>query len=138
MLSDKNHWVPLLILGLSTFFLAGTLTLDEPAYSPTVTSMIETAGFAAVYPDKFKGKLMANDEIYAPEALLAAHRTLPINTLISVTNPQLGRSVIVRVTDRYIENENHFIALSKAAAREIGLLKSPRTKVEIKILSYDN
>jgi len=78
---------------------------------------------ASWYGPKFHGKLTANGEIYDQMALTAAHKSLSFGTLLKVTNPRNGRSVIVRINDRgpYIEGRD--LDLSKGAAIELGMLR---------------
>lgn len=87
---------------------------------------------ASWYGPKFHGKLTANGEIYDQMALTAAHKSLSFGTLLKVTNPRNGRSVIVRINDRgpYIEGRD--LDLSKGAAIELGMLRKGvgRLKIE--------
>ena len=86
---------------------------------------------ASWYGPKFHGKLTANGEIYNQMALTAAHKSLKFGTLLKVTNPKNGRSVIVRINDRgpYIEGRD--LDLSKGAAIELGLLRKGVARVKI-------
>lgn len=86
---------------------------------------------ASWYGPKFHGKLTANGEIYDQMALTAAHKSLSFGTLLKVTNPRNGRSVIVRINDRgpYIEGRD--LDLSKGAAIELGMLKKGVGRVKI-------
>ena len=92
---------------------------------------------ASWYGPKFHGKITANGEIYDQMALTAAHKSLSFGTLLKVTNPKNGRSVIVRINDRgpYIEGRD--LDLSKGAAIELGILRKgvARLKIEEVALS---
>ncbi|MBW4573674.1 MAG: septal ring lytic transglycosylase RlpA family protein [Aphanothece sp. CMT-3BRIN-NPC111] len=74
-------------------------------------------GFASWYGDYFHGRLTANGETYNQYELTAAHRSLPFNTYLKVTNLENGESAIVRINDRgpYIPPRN--LDLSRVAAR---------------------
>ena len=95
---------------------------------------------ASWYGPKFHGKLTANGEIYDQMALTAAHKSLTFGTLLKVTNPRNGRSVIVRINDRgpYIQGRD--LDLSKGAAIELGMLKKGvgRVKIEEVALGESN
>jgi rare lipoprotein A len=95
---------------------------------------------ASWYGPKFHGKLTANGEIYDQMALTAAHKSLSFGTLLKVTNPRNGRSVIVRINDRgpYIEGRD--LDLSKGAAIELGMLRKGvgRVKIEEIALQENN
>jgi rare lipoprotein A len=86
---------------------------------------------ASWYGPDFHGKLTANGEVYDQMALTAAHKSLKFGTLLKVTNPKNGRSVIVRINDRgpYIEGRD--LDLSKGAAAELGMLKKGVVRVKI-------
>ena len=86
---------------------------------------------ASWYGPKFHGKLTANGEIYDQMALTAAHKSLSFGTLLKVTNPRNGRSVIVRINDRgpYIQGRD--LDLSKGAAIELGMLRKGVGRVKI-------
>jgi len=86
---------------------------------------------ASWYGPKFHGKMTANGEIYNQMAFTAAHKQLSFGTLLKVTNPKNGRSVIVRINDRgpYIEGRD--LDLSKSAAIELGMLRKGVAKLKI-------
>jgi len=86
---------------------------------------------ASWYGPKFHGKLTANGEIYDQMALTAAHKSLKFGTLLRVTNPKNGKSVIVRINDRgpYIGDRD--LDLSKGAAIELGLIYKGVARVKI-------
>jgi rare lipoprotein A len=74
------------------------------------------------YGDKFQGKPTANGEIFDKEKLTCAHKTLPFNTKLKITNEDNEQSVIVRVNDRGPFIKGRDLDLSEAAARQIGLI----------------
>ncbi len=88
-------------------------------------------GKASWYGPGFAGRKTANGERFNPSALTAAHRKLPFNTTVRVTNLENGKSVVVRINDRGPYAGRRVIDLSKAAAQKIGLLKSGVDMVEI-------
>ena len=77
---------------------------------------------ASWYGPKFHGKLTANGEIYDQMAFTAAHKSLKFGTLLKVTNPKNGKSVIVRINDRGPYIHGRQLDLSKAAAIELGTI----------------
>ena len=86
---------------------------------------------ASWYGPKFHGKLTANGEIYDQMALTAAHKTLKFGTLLKVTNPKNGKSVIIRINDRGPYVGNRELDLSKGAAMKLGLIKRGVAMVKI-------
>jgi rare lipoprotein A (peptidoglycan hydrolase) len=89
---------------------------------------------ASWYGPVLQGKQTANGETFNQDALTAAHRSLPFNTRLKVTNLRNGKSVIVRINDRQPALTDLVIDLSKAAARQIGSLDTGIVPVELEIL----
>lgn len=81
-----------------------------------------------------EGQLTATGETFDPEALTAAHRTLPFDTRVRVTNPANGRSVIVRINDRGPYVDGRCIDLSRAAFRAIASLDLGHVDVRYEVL----
>ncbi len=71
----------------------------------------------------------ASGERMNPAAMTAAHRSLPFGSRIRVTNQQNGRSVVVRINDRGPFIRGRILDLSKAAAKELGFIRSGHTPV---------
>ena len=79
-------------------------------------------GKASYYALRFTGRKTASGERMHHDSLTCAHRTFPFGTMLKVTNPANGKSVIVRVTDRGPYVKGRIIDLSARAAREIGII----------------
>lgn len=86
---------------------------------------------ASWYGPGFHGKLTANGETFNQEALTAAHKKLKFGTLLRLTNPKNGKSVIVRINDRGPYWEKRNLDLSKAAARELGMIEKGVVKLKV-------
>ena len=86
--------------------------------------MEEVEGKASYYARWFEGKKTASGEIFENQELTAAHRSLPFGTEAEVVNPENGKSVSVRINDRGPYRRGRIIDLSRAAARELGMLDS--------------
>lgn len=89
---------------------------------------------ASYYGKKFHGRKTASGEVYNQYAMTCAHKTLPFQTLLKVTNPKNGKNVIVRVTDRGPFIRGRDIDLSYGAAKEIGMLAAGVAKVQVEKL----
>ncbi|MEQ9286722.1 MAG: septal ring lytic transglycosylase RlpA family protein [Cyclobacteriaceae bacterium] len=94
-------------------------------------------GVASWYGPNFHGKQTANGEIYDMNALTAAHRTLPFNSVVKVVNLANGLSVEVRINDRGPYAKNRIIDLSKGAAEKIQMIQSGTTNVELILLKSE-
>lgn len=88
-------------------------------------------GNASYYSDKFQGRLMSNGEPYHRDSMTCAHMKYPFGTLLNVKNPINGKEVVVRVTDRGPFTKRFLIDLSKAAAKQLGLINKGFALVEI-------
>lgn len=91
-------------------------------------------GLASWYGEQFAGRPTANGEIFDPEGLTAAHRTLPLGTRVRVTNLENRRQVVVRINDRGPYIRGRIIDLSRGSARRLGYLNQGLTKVRIDIV----
>lgn len=88
-------------------------------------------GVASWYGKRYHGNLTASGEPYDMYGMTAAHTTLPIPSYVRVTNPQNGRSVVVRVNDRGPFLHNRLIDLSYAAAMKLGIAQKGSGVVDI-------
>ena len=117
-----------------TSSLAATPKRSKPAGNPAPEGYSEE-GNASWYGAPFHGRRASNGEIYDMYQLTAAHRTLPFNTLVRVTNLNNGKFANVRITDRGPFVENRVIDLSFAAAREIDSVGAGIVPVRLEVLS---
>ncbi len=92
-------------------------------------------GFSSWYGVPFHGRRAANGEIYDMYKLTAAHRTLPFESIVRVTNLKNGRSTEVRITDRGPFVENRILDLSLAAARELDMVAMGVAPVRLELLA---
>ncbi len=95
---------------------------------------VET-GLASWYGPPYHHRRGANGEIYDQNALTAAHRTLPMNSVVRVTNESTKHSVVVRITDRGPFIEDRIIDLSLAAAKAVDVWRPGVAMVKIEVLS---
>jgi rare lipoprotein A len=91
-------------------------------------------GNASWYGNPFHGRRASNGEIYDMYKLTAAHRTLPFETMVRVTNLNNGKSTTVRITDRGPFVNDRIIDLSMAAAREIESIGPGVVPVRLEVL----
>jgi rare lipoprotein A len=123
--------------------LAGCGHKKVKVQAPPTTSIPQTSrisnneleGIASYYAEPYHGRRTANGEVFDTyEAMTAAHRTLPFNTLVRVTNKNNGREVDVRINDRGPFIDGRVIDLSLRAAREIDMVRAGVVPVKLKIL----
>jgi peptidoglycan lytic transglycosylase len=107
-------------------------------YYPAEDFNYDETGIASWYGPGFHGKYTANGEFYDQNAMTAAHRTLPMPSLVQVTNLENGRSVRVRVNDRGPYAHGRIIDLSKRAAELLGFANEGTAKVRVQILEPES
>ncbi len=106
---------------------------SKPALA-TAPSGYAEQGSASWYGVPFHGRRASNGEIYDMNKLTAAHRTLPFETMVRVTNLNNGKSTVVRITDRGPFVDNRIIDLSLAAAREVDSVGAGVVPVRVEVL----
>ncbi|MDR1212953.1 MAG: septal ring lytic transglycosylase RlpA family protein [Propionibacteriaceae bacterium] len=105
-------------------------TPDPPPASPPPTTPVNSCR-ASYYN---QGKVTANGEAFNPQGLTAAHRTLPFNTRVLVTNPANGLSVVVRINDRGPFIEGRCLDLAEGAFRQIADTRQGVVTVQWQVL----
>lgn len=103
-------------------------------YVPTPEPGYEQTGEASWYGPDFHGRATASGETYDQNAMTAAHPTLPLQSLVQVTNLENGREVIVRINDRGPFVDERLIDLSRAAADVLGFAAQGRARVHVRYL----
>ena len=91
-------------------------------------------GISSFYGSDFHGKLTANGEVYDMYGLTAAHKTLPLNTIVRVTNLANNKSLILRINDRGPYIKGRILDCSYGAAKKLDFLMQGTTKVRIEII----
>ena len=112
-------------------------TINGKTYYPTTVSVGDTAsGIASWYGPDFHGKKTSNGETYNMNAMTAAHKTLPMNTMVRVTNLGNGAQTTVRINDRGPFVAGRIIDLSKAAATSIGMIGTGTARVKLEVVGF--
>ena len=107
-------------------------------YYPTVARVKdEFRGIASWYGPNFHAKKTSNGEIYNMYAQTAAHKTLPMNTMVQVDNMENGKSTIVRINDRGPFVAGRIIDLSNKSAHAIDMVKKGTAQVRITVLGFN-
>lgn len=120
-----------------TVKIGSPYTLKGETYRPHYDPYYSQTGEASWYGPGFHGEKTANGEQYNQYAFTAAHRTLPLPSMIRVTNLANGKSVIVRVNDRGPFANDRILDVSKAAAQELDMIRSGVAKVKIEYLKRE-
>ncbi|CUS79652.1 rare lipoprotein A [Candidatus Kryptobacter tengchongensis] len=125
------------ILGIISAFVFNSCT-SAVRYSTQDTSFKNSekvqVGVASYYGVEFHGRPTTSGETYDMNALTAAHPTLPIGTLVKVTNLANNKSVIVRINDRGPFKKNRIIDVSYEAAKQLGFINDGTALVKIEVI----
>jgi len=107
---------------------------EAAAVPPDAKPLLEETGLASWYGAPFHNLKTSNGETYNMHAFTAAHRTLPLGTIIRVTNVKTGNSAIVRITDRGPFIKGRILDLSYAAAKKVDVWRAGVSKVRLEVL----
>jgi len=107
-------------------------------YTPREDYSYSETGMASWYGSDFHNKRTANGELYNMHAVTAAHRTLPLPSIVRVTNLENGKSIIARVNDRGPYVKNRIIDLSQKGAELLGYKMQGTTRVRVEILAKES
>lgn len=107
-------------------------------YYPKADYEYNETGIASWYGPGFDGKRTANGEIFDTNGLTAAHKTLPMPSMVRVTNLENGRSIAVRVNDRGPFSAGRVIDLSRRGAQLLGFIEKGTARVRVEIMAEDS
>jgi len=107
-------------------------------YYPHVDYDYDETGIASWYGPNFDGKLTANGEVYDMNALTAAHRTLPLPSLVEVTNLENGRKIRLRINDRGPFAKGRIIDISRQGSQLLGFHVNGTAKVRVRVLAAES
>lgn len=124
--------------GRGSYKVGKAYDIDGRTYYPAENWEYDEIGIASWYGPGFHGRQTANGEIYDQHATSAAHPTLPLPSIVRVTNLDNGKQVVARVNDRGPFAHGRIIDLSRGAARQIGLEISGTAKVRVQLLRQES
>jgi rare lipoprotein A len=107
-------------------------------YYPKVDYSYDQSGIASWYGPGFDGKATATGEIYDENALTAAHQTLPMPTLVRITNLENGRAIELRINDRGPFAHGRIIDVSRRAAQLLGFENAGTARVRVQVLEAES
>ena len=122
-----------------TYKVGNPYKINGKWYYPAIDYDYDETGYASWYGPGFHGKKTANGEIFDQNKISAAHRTLPLPSIVKVTNLENGKFLeSVRVNDRGPFARDRILDLSKEAAKELGFVNKGVTKVRVEILEDES
>lgn len=120
--------------GRGTYKIGSPYQINGVWYYPAEDFSYEETGIASWYGEAFHGKFTANGEIFDLNGLTAAHHTLPMPSIVEVTNLENGRTIALRVNDRGPFARGRIIDVSRRAAQLLGFEAQGTAKIRLKIL----
>jgi rare lipoprotein A len=148
-MKNFKYWMHLLVIVTIPLLMTACTNKEPPSpgvkigkpyqiygkwYKPVFESDYDEEGIASWYGPGFHGNYTASGERFDKNTMTAAHTTLPMPSMVRVTNLSNNKSVIVRINDRGPFAENRIIDLSKKAAEELDMLKTGTAKVRVQYL----
>lgn len=126
------------VKGTPAYKIGEPYEISGVEYTPQVDYGYTESGIASWYGDDFHGKATANGEIYDMNLLTAAHRTLPLPSIVRVTNLENGRTLVVRVNDRGPFSRGRIIDLSRRGAELLDFKTKGTALVRVDILPRES
>lgn len=127
----------ILLLVLSVLPACSTATKGMSDYD-VLSEGSKERGYASWYGDGFHGRPTASGEIYDQNKMTAAHRVLPLGSVVRVTNAENGRAVEVMINDRGPFVNGRIIDLSLAAAERVGIVEAGTSPVWLEVVRMGN
>lgn len=130
------------LLGCATSSMADRSQVNRPEEkpaserknTPSATPVRVNYGKAAFYSESARGKITASGEAYDPAKLTAAHVSLPFGSICRVTNMANGRTVEVRINDRFSGTRERIILISYEAASRLDAIRAGVIEVKVEVL----
>ena len=123
-----------LTYNVSSYKVGEPYKIAERWYRPKAYEHFSETGIASWYGHKFHSRQTANGEVFNMYVMTAAHRVLPMPSVVRVTDLGNGRNVIVRINDRGPYANERIIDLSLAAAEKLGYRRKGVTRVKVELL----
>ena len=108
--------------------------LAEPTIPAGITALSTEIGKASWYGPPYHNRRGSNGEVYNMHAMTAAHRTLPLGSIVRVTNLKTGHTALVRITDRGPFIPGRVLDLSLAAARKLDVYEPGIAEVKVELM----
>jgi rare lipoprotein A len=124
--------------GQPSYKVGSAYQINGKWYYPKVDYGYDETGLASWYGEAFDGKATANGEIYNLNELSAAHKTLPLPSVVEVSNLRNGRSLRLRVNDRGPYVDTRIIDVSRRAAQLLGFETAGTTPVQVRVLKDES
>jgi len=121
-----------------TYKIGAPYTVKGVTYYPHVDLAYDETGMASWYGEQFQGQYTANGEVFDLNKITAAHRTLPLPSIVEVINLQNNKAIRVRVNDRGPFADNRILDVSRRVAELLGFERNGTAMVRVRILKDES
>jgi len=130
--------VVLVLAGCAKRTPPNTAPAGAPAPAAVAVAVAVETGVASYYADSFQGRKTASGTAFDNRTLVAAHPSLPIGSIVRITNLQNKRTVVVQIVDRgpadNVRAGGVIIDVSRATAERLDFIRAGRTQVRVEVL----
>jgi len=121
-----------------TYKVGAPYTVKGITYYPHVDLAYDETGLASWYGEAFQGQYTANGEVFDLDQITAAHRTLPLPSIVEVINLQNNRAIRVRVNDRGPFVNGRILDVSRRVAELLGFERNGTTMVRVRVIKDES
>ncbi len=123
---------------VGSYKIGKTYNVDGMEYTPSENYGYQAEGMSSWYGSEFAGQKTANGAIFNPQAYTAAHKTLPLPSVIKVTNLDNGKTTYARVNDRGPFTKNRLVDVSEAVAEELGMKVNGTARMKVELMEAES
>ena len=123
---------------IATYKIGKSYSVDGMEYTPKEETSYQAEGMASWYGSEFAGQKTANGAIFNPQGYTAAHKTLPLPSVVKITNLDNGRSTYARVNDRGPFTKNRVMDVSEAVATELQMKAQGTARVKVELMPVES
>ncbi|MHA1541239.1 MAG: septal ring lytic transglycosylase RlpA family protein [Alphaproteobacteria bacterium] len=138
MQSSLNMHPSVMGAPVGTYKIGKPYTVDGSQYTPAENYGYQAEGMASWYGGEFAGQKTANGAIFNPQAYTAAHKTLPLPSVVKITNNDNGKVTYARVNDRGPFSKNRIIDVSEAVAEELGMKANGTAHLKVELMEAES
>ncbi|MHA1550129.1 MAG: septal ring lytic transglycosylase RlpA family protein [Alphaproteobacteria bacterium] len=123
---------------IATYKIGKSYSVDGMEYTPKEETEYQAEGMASWYGSEFAGQKTANGAIFNPQGYTAAHKTLPLPSVVKITNLDNGRLTYARVNDRGPFTKNRVMDVSEAVATELQMKAQGTARVKVELMPVES
>ncbi len=138
MQSSLNMHPSVMGAPIGNYKIGKPYVVDGNQYTPAENYTYQAEGMASWYGGEFAGQKTANGAIFNPQAYTAAHKTIPLPSVVKITNNENGKVTYARVNDRGPFSKNRIIDVSEAVAEELGMKANGTAHLKVELMEAES